>query len=227
MNTPTAARAAIHWSAGQDCCLAWLRAREQGLRIDTFVTVCRPMGFSLSHALPRPWLARQVASCGADFWPVDVIAGGYESAFRATLATLRKRGHTHMVFGDVDLAARRSWIAPRCEDAGIEAMFPLWGERRRALAQEVLERGIRSRLVAVNPARLDKGFCGSDYDVGLLARLPADVCPFGQDGEFYAAVTYAPGMAHPVPLMDRGVRLVASAPPLAPSQIAQLMLADR
>ncbi|MEO7853033.1 MAG: hypothetical protein ABIR94_12380, partial [Rubrivivax sp.] len=118
----TIPRAALSWSAGKDGCLAWLRAREQGIDISTFVTMCDGEGPSLSHALPREWLARQVAACGVAWRAVDVqrgSPGGYAAAFDRTLAELHRDGHTHMVFGDIDLAAHRDWIAPRCEAAGL------------------------------------------------------------------------------------------------------------
>ena len=222
----TAPRAALSWSAGKDGCLAWLRARERSIEVSTFVTMCDGEGPSLSHALPREWLARQVAACGVAWRAVDVqrgSPGGYAAAFERTLADLRRDGHTHLVFGDIDLAAHRDWIAPRCEAAGLVPLFPLWGERRAALAREVLARGIQARLVAVDTGRLDAAFCGESYDAALLARLPPGVCPCGEDGEFHTAVTDAPGMAHAVPLTDRGVEVAASLPPLSPTRIARLL----
>lgn len=223
-------RAALSWSAGKDGCLAWLRACEQSIDVSTFVTMCDGEGPSLSHALPREWLARQVAAFGVAWRAVDVYRGnhggspgGYAAAFDRTLAELQRDGHTHMVFGDIDLAAHRDWITPRCEAAGLVPLFPLWGESRAALAQEVIARGIQARLVAVDAGRLDAAFCGALYDAALLARLPPGVCPCGEDGEFHTAVTSAPGMRHAVPLTDCGVEVVESSPPLSPTRIARLV----
>jgi diphthamide synthase (EF-2-diphthine--ammonia ligase) len=225
---PRRARAALSWSGGKDGCLAWLRAREAGLPVATFFTMCEADGASLSHALPRGWLARQVAACGVAWRAVDVprAPGAYAAAFDATLAALRADGHTHAVFGDIDLAAHRDWIAPRAEAAGLVPVFPLWGGARAALAAEVVARGIRARIVAVDLGRAPASLCGADYGEALAAGLPAGVCPCGEDGEFHTAVTFAPGMAAPVPLPDRGVVVEPSAPPLAPTRIARLVLAD-
>jgi len=49
------ARCAISWSAGKDSWLALRRAREQGLAVATFVTMCDKDGTSKSHA-PAPSL---------------------------------------------------------------------------------------------------------------------------------------------------------------------------
>jgi len=220
------ARAVLSWSGGKDGCLAWLRCREQGLAVHTFLTMCDAQGESLSHALPRPWLAQQVAAFGVA-WACEEVPrrpGAYAEVFDSALRRLRAQGHTHMVFGDIDLAAHRDWLVPRCEAAGLLPVFPLWGESRAALAQEIVRRGIQARLVAVDLARLDVSFCGAAYDHALLQRLPEGVCPCGEDGEFHTAVTWAPGLAAPLPLHDDGVRLLPSQPPLRPTQLAQLIV---
>jgi iron complex transport system ATP-binding protein len=221
-------RAAVSWSGGKDACLAWLRARESGLPVVTFVTMCEAGGEGLSHALPRAVLAAQAQACGVAWRPVDVPRGDpgdYARAFDAALAALRADGHTHVVFGDIDLAAHRDWLSPRCAAAGLEAVFPLWGETRAAIAREVIERGIRARVVAVDLARLPADLCGADYDAALLERLPPGACPCGEDGEFHTVVTSAPGMDGAVPLRVDGVRIEPSRPPLAPTRFARLALA--
>ena len=212
-------KAAISWSAGKDSCLALLRARAQGLDVRTFVTMCEPDGASKSHALPEALVAAQVAAFGADWLPVRVPPGGYARAFADTLAALAASGHTHMVFGDIDLQAHRDWLEPACTKAGLAAVFPLWGEPRAALAREIVARGIKARLVCVDARRLDAGFCGADYDAHLLARLPATVCPCGEDGEFHTLVVDAPGMQAPLAVRSVGQRTVASAPPLSPTTL--------
>jgi uncharacterized protein (TIGR00290 family) len=213
------AKAAISWSAGKDSCLALLRGREQGLQVCTFVTMCEPDGTSKSHALPAVLVAARVAAFGAQWLPVRVPPGGYAKAFDDTLQSLRERGHTHMVFGDIDLQAHRDWLEPACARAGLQPVFPLWGKARGELAREVIRRGIRARIVCVDAQRLDVAFCGVDYDAALLGRLPSDVCPCGEDGEFHSFVFDAPGMARPLRIRNAAQRVVPSAPPLSPTTL--------
>lgn len=210
---------AISWSAGKDSCLAMLRAREQGMAVSTFVTMCEPDGTSKSHALPKDLVAAQVAAFGAQWLAVRVPPGGYAAAFDATLRSLRERGHTHMVFGDIDLQAHRDWLEPACARAGLQPVFPLWGESRASLAREVIRRGIRARIVCVDTRKLDATFCSDDYDAALLARLPPGVCPCGEDGEFHTFVFDAPGLARPLRIRNAAQRVVASAPPLSPTTL--------
>ena len=212
------ARVAISWSAGKDSWLALTRAREQGLAVTTFVTMCDEDGTSKSHALPPELVDAQVRALGGTPVSVSVPQGEYAARFDACLRELAASGHTHMVFGDIDLQAHRDWLAPACERAGLVALFPLWDESRDALACELLARGVRARVVCVDTRWLDASFCGADYDAAFLARLPAGVCPCGEDGEFHTFVTGGPGFAPPLRVIDGAQRRVASQPPFAPTE---------
>jgi uncharacterized protein (TIGR00290 family) len=211
-------RCAISWSAGKDSWLALVRAREQGWRVETFVTMCDADGSSKSHALPSELVEAQVRALGGAPVAVRVPPGGYAARFDACLRELAATGHTHMVFGDIDLQAHRDWLAPACERAGLAPLFPLWGESRAALARELVTRGVRARVVCVDTRWLDVSFCGAGYDAAFLARLPAGVCPVGEDGEFHTFVVDGPGFAAPVHVVAAPQRRVASQPPFAPTE---------
>ncbi len=216
----TTVRAAISWSAGKDSCLALLHARETGWQVDDFFTMCESNGDSKSHALPPDLIAAQVAALGGIWHQVCVPEGeanAYARCLDEVLCQLKVHGCTHIVFGDIDLAAHRDWLVPRCAALGLEAAFPLWGLSRTALAEEIVRRGVRARLVCVDAGRLDPAFCGRDYDARLLAELPAGVCPCGEDGEFHTFVLGAPGMA-PLAVENGPVERVASRPPFLPTE---------
>ena len=208
---------AISWSAGKDSWLALMRAREQGLHVATFVTMCDADGTSKSHALAPDLVAAQVRALGGTPLCVRVPPGEYAARFDACLRELVASGHTHMIFGDIDLQAHRDWLAPACERSGLVPVFPLWGESRAALARELVARGVQARVVCVDTRWLDASFCGARYDASFLARLPAGVCPCGEDGEFHTFVTGGPGFAQAVPVVDGAQRQVASRPPFAPT----------
>lgn len=200
-------KAAISWSGGKDCTLALVLARAAGLDVRTFHTKIEADPARRLHALPEDLFAAQVARAGGVWRPVGMAGaadGDYAAVFAAALGELRATGHTHMVFGDIDLLAHRDWIAPRCARAGIEAVFPLWGMARAEVARRILARGIRAKVVCVDLARLDASFCGADYDAEFLARLPAGVCPAGEDGEFHSFALDAPGFAAPLAVRADG-----------------------
>jgi uncharacterized protein (TIGR00290 family) len=224
-----ATRAAISWSAGKDSCLAWLLAREQGLHVQTFLTMCEPDGTSKSHALTPELIAAQVRAIGGTWRQACVPDGEYARVFDAELARLVATGHTHLVFGDIDLAAHRDWLEPACARAGLVAVFPLWGLARADVARLILAHGIRGRLVCVDTRWLDASFCGRDYDAALLAQLPAGVCPCGEGGEFHTFVFDAPGFDPALSLVNGEQRVVQARPPMPPVELVMqsLSLAPR
>jgi len=219
------ATAAISWSAGKDSCLAWLLAREQGIEVRSFLTMCEPDGTSKSHALAPELIAAQVNAIGGDWRQACVPAGEYARVFDAELARLVDTGHTHLVFGDIDLAAHRDWLEPACARAGLVAVFPLWGLARAEVARLILVRGIRARLVCVDTRWLPAAFCGRDYDAGLLADLPTGVCPCGEGGEFHTFVFDAPGFARPLALINGAQCVVTAQPPMPPVELVMQSLA--
>jgi diphthine-ammonia ligase len=214
---PRPPRCAISWSAGKDSWLALMRVREQGLAVTTFVTLCDADGTSKSHALPPELIEAQVRALGGTPVVVRVRPGEYAASFDAMLRELAATGHTHMVFGDIDLQAHRDWLAPACERAGLVPLFPLWGESRAALARELVTRGVQARVVCVDTRWLDASFCGAPYDATFLERLPAGVCPCGEEGEFHTFVTGGPGFAAPLAVVDGVQRRVESQAPFTPT----------
>ena len=213
------AKAAISWSAGKDSCLAWRRAVARGLPVPTFLTMMDDRGLSKSHALPEGLVRAQVRAMGGDWWPAAVAPGAYVAVFRAQLERLRDTGHTHLVFGDIDLQAHRDFLEPLCAAHGLQPVFPLWGEPRAAVARAVIDAGIRARLACVDTRWLDASFCGADYDDALIGRLPPGVCPCGEGGEFHTFVFDAPGFSAPLRLVPAGQRRERSTPPLAPTEL--------
>ena len=70
----------------------------------------------------------------------------------------------------------------------------------RRLAREMIESGLVAHLVCVDPRRLDRRFAGRRFDATLLAELPAEVDPCGENGEFHTAVSAGPMFAAPIPV---------------------------
>jgi diphthamide synthase (EF-2-diphthine--ammonia ligase) len=61
--------------------------------------------------------------------------------------------------------------------------------------------------------------CGAEYDEELLARLPAQVCPCGENGEFHTFVWDAPCFERPLRVASGVLRRLRSAPPLSPTEL--------
>ncbi len=82
---------------------------------------------------------------------------------------------------------RRSYI----EKAGWQCVFPLVGIDSQQLANEIIDRNIKTFLVTTDNTRLSQVFCGQWYSKALLEELPEEVDPCGENGEFHTLVISA------------------------------------
>jgi uncharacterized protein (TIGR00290 family) len=96
---------------------------------------------------------------------------------------------------------RKSYIEP----AGYEAVFPLLGEDSRTLANEILNRNIDTRLVTVDSNVLSRDLCGEIYSKSLIGKLPDNVDPCGENGEFHTLVCNSRYFANSITLSDESL----------------------
>ncbi|MGL4611973.1 MAG: diphthine--ammonia ligase [Trueperaceae bacterium] len=181
------------WSGGKDSALALYRAKQQGLKVTTLLTMLEETKErSRSHAVPLHVMKAQADAMGLKLIAPSASWSDYEAVFIDTLKTLKGQGFTIGVFGDIDLQAHQDWEEKVCAVAGIKAHLPLWLEPRKKLAKEVLELGFRAVVVCVNDRYLNKSFCGCEYNEVFLQDLPKSVDACGENGEFHTFVYDGP-----------------------------------
>ena len=196
----------VSWSGGKDSCLAIWRARQSGLRVRTLLTMFEESGErSRSHGLPRDLLAAQAAALGFEWVARAASWKNYEREFVEQLHELKRAGHTHAVFGDIDLAAHREWEERVCASTGIEPVLPLWHEGRMALVEELWAAGFKSVVVCTDDRHLEPRFCGREFDRAFVDSLPPGVDACGENGEFHTFVYDGPLFQRPVPFVFAGV----------------------
>jgi len=81
-------------------------------------------------------------------------------------------------------------------------MFPLWGRNTKQLISEMLDGGLRARIICTDPSKLPGDFIGHDLDYDLLSRLPPAVDPCGENGEFHTFAHAGPMFSQPIPIKD-------------------------
>ncbi|SMY37983.1 ATP-binding region [Photobacterium andalusiense] len=89
---------------------------------------------------------------------------------------------------------RRQYIEP----AGWQCIFPLLGQPSTQLANEIIESGIKTKLVTIDSTQLDSQFCGRWFNHQLLNELPKTIDPCGENGEFHSLVVDAPFYQQPL-----------------------------
>jgi uncharacterized protein (TIGR00290 family) len=202
-----APKAFISWSSGKDSAFALHEARRLGLAqiVGALTTLNEAFGRVAMHGVRESLLDRQLAALRLPALKVPLPNRCPNEVYERLMATaferLKGEGVTHIVFGDLFLEDIRAYRERQLAAAGMSGIFPLWRRDTRALARDMIASGLEAHLVCVDPRRLSRAFAGRRFDAQLLAELPPDVDPCGENGEFHTVVTNAPGFAAPIAVM--------------------------
>jgi uncharacterized protein (TIGR00290 family) len=200
-------KALLAWSSGKDS--AWslhvLRGQEGVEVAGLLTTVNESFGRVAMHAVRRELLEAQARAAGVPLRAVPIPHPCpnevYERAMAGALAEARAAGIEAVAFGDLFLEDIRRYREERMAATGLRPLFPLWGRPTRALAEEMIDGGLRARLTCVDPKALDPSFAGRAFDHDLLAALPPAVDPCGERGEFHTFAWDGPMFARPIPVV--------------------------
>jgi uncharacterized protein (TIGR00290 family) len=194
----------VSWSGGKDSALA-LHALSMDPSVDVrglLTTITDGYDRVSMHGVRTELVSAQAAAAGLPLWtcriPQRATNEAYVSAFLHSLGSLREEGIRSIAFGDLFLADVRAYREHLVAGAGVEPIFPLWGKATAHVARRFVQCGFRAVLVCVDPRQIDVSHCGSEYDAGLLSRLPASADPCGENGEFHTFVYDGPMFTRPI-----------------------------
>jgi diphthamide synthase (EF-2-diphthine--ammonia ligase) len=124
----------------------------------------------------------------------------YEHAMSKTCSTAVQQGISAVAFGDLFLEDVRRYREDRLHGTGLEPIFPIWGKNTRELVMEMLDSGLRARIVCVDPSKLPGDFIGRDLDHATLRLFPQTVDPCGENGEFHTFAYAGPMFKEALPI---------------------------
>jgi len=197
-------KAVMSWSSGKDSAWALHTALSAGDLdiVGLLTTVSETHHRVAMHGVRDALLDAQIAAlalpCLKVPLPWPCANADYEARMAGATARLKGQGVTHVIFGDLFLEDIRAYRLARMAEAGMTAVFPLWGRDTAALAREMIAGGLRAHVVTVDPARLDPSFSGRLFDAAFLADLAPGIDPCGENGEFHTFVSAAPVFAAPI-----------------------------
>ncbi len=196
----------MSWSGGKDSCVALdeLQRSPNHEVVGLITTVTRDYDRISIHGVRRSLLAQQAEALGLPlhevFIPAECSNDAYEAAMGEALGGHRDAGCTAVAFGDLFLADIRAYRDALMARNGMAALYPVWGRDTRAFVERFEDAGFRAAISCVDLDRLDASFAGRSIDRALLADLPPEVDPCGENGEFHSFVFDGPCFARPVPI---------------------------
>ena len=197
----------LSWSSGKDS--AWalhLLRQNTGYEIVGLLTTLNSAFDRVAmHSTRRAILEAQAEVAGLPLisvplpWPCSNLE--YEEIMRELCARAIAEGIQAVAFGDLFLEDIRAYRERQLQGTGLEPVFPLWQIPTHKLAREMIRTGLKAKLVCVDPKKLAPEFAGREFDEQLLADLPAEVDPCGENGEFHTCVYAGPMFANEIPVV--------------------------
>jgi uncharacterized protein (TIGR00290 family) len=189
----------LSWSGGKDSALALYEIRRSKAYnvVALLTTLTRDFDRISMHGVRRDLLMKQAESLKLplkEVWiPKNASNGQYETQMGSSLGRFRDEKKVNSVaFGDLFLEDIRKYREERLSELGMKALFPLWHKDTKALANLFVKSGFRAIVCCVDPRKLEKRFCGMEFDNKFLATLPQKVDPCGENGEFHTFVFAGP-----------------------------------
>ena len=200
------AKIIISWFSGKY--IAWsfhlIRQRSDVEVVGLLTTINRHFQRVAMHGTRYELLKAQAAAAHLPLWEVPLpwpcSNEVYEQAMAEACASAVRQGISGIAFGDLFLEDVRRYREDRLRGTGLDPIFPIWGRDTRELIPEMIDGGLRARIVCVDPAKLPADFAGRDLDHDVVRRLPASVDPCGENGEFHTFAYAGPMFDEPLPI---------------------------
>jgi len=198
----------LSWSSGKDS--AWtlhvLRQKNEVEVVGLLTTMNEQFQRVAMHSTRRDLVRAQARAAGLPLWEIPLpwpcSNEEYELAMGRACAQAEQQGIAGMAFGDLFLEDVRKYREDRLKGTGLQPIFPVWGEDTKKLIEEMLNAGLRARIVCLDPKRLPEHFAGQDISRELLAQFPPGIDPCGENGEFHTFVYTGPMFSAAIPIQS-------------------------
>ena len=184
--------AAVLWTGGKDCALAFFKAQKKGYNITHLVTFTPENPDFKAHNLTL--IQQQVETIGLPHLLLTVKAPMQESYENAIASLKNQHSIETLITGDIDEVHNHdNWIEKCCQKSGMLVYNPLWKKDRNELLTNLIDENFRIIFSLVKKPFFDKNWVGKIIDsivIEELKKLNIDIC--GENGEYHTMVLNAP-----------------------------------
>jgi uncharacterized protein (TIGR00290 family) len=187
---------ALSFSGGKDSTLALAKTLENTNKSIILFCMLDHNGYARSNGIHRSILNAQANSMGLSICFYPTSWQDYKFNLINALSGIKQRySISGCVFGDIDIISHREFCQIVCNQINIQAYFPLWGQTRRQVKDQIISYKINSYISVIkNIPELQK-ILAKDYNTinfKDLEKNNIDIC--GENGEFHTLVYSAPSI---------------------------------
>lgn len=199
--------AAVLWTGGKDCALAFLKAQEAGYNIKYLVTFTPENANFKAHNLEL--IEKQVEVIELPHLKLLVKTPMKENYEKAILLLKNKYNITTLITGDIDEIDGHptNWIEERSKNIGVSVYNPLWKKDRASLIKELIDHNFDIIFSLVKKPFFSKNWVGRSIDLNILEdlkKLNIDIC--GENGEYHTMVLNAPFYNKPIQINTSDIK---------------------
>jgi len=193
----------FNWSGGKDSTLALHYVlQDPTIEIRYLVTTVTEKYNRVSmHGVREALLIKQAESIGIPLYQIRLgempDMDTYDTAMKKHLTKFKEEGITHSIFGDIFLEDLRQYRENKLAEIGLQAIFPLWQKNTKNLVEEFLN--LRYKTIIVCVQQNLESICGKVISMDLINKLPADIDPCGENGEFHTFAFEGPVFKNKIP----------------------------
>jgi len=193
------------WSGGKDSAMALyelLNTRNYEISA-LLTTVTEDYNRISMHGVQSILLEQQAQSLGFPLEKVYISKNSsneeYETKMKEKLTYYQGLGVSSVAFGDIFLEDLRKYREQNLDKIGMKGIFPIWKRDTAELARTFIDLGFKAIITCIDSKVLDKAFVGEVFNKQFLSKLPPNVDPCGENGEFHSFVYYGPIFLKEIP----------------------------
>lgn len=192
--------AAVLWTGGKDCALAFFKAKIEGYTITHLITFAPENPNFKAHNLAL--IQHQAKAIDLPHLLLTVKAPMQE-IYENNIATIKRKYNIEtLITGDIDeVQNHENWIEKCCQKSGMKVYNPLWKKNRKDILNVIISNNFKIVFSLVKKQFFTKDWIGKTIDstiIGDLEKLNIDIC--GENGEYHTMVLYAPYFKEEIPI---------------------------
>jgi uncharacterized protein (TIGR00290 family) len=194
----------LSWSSGKDS--AWalhlLRQDQRVELIGLFTVMNREYNRVSMHGTRLEMLKRQAETVDLPLQTINLpdpcTNDQCDTIMREFVMKSAASGVKCMAFGDLFLEDVRKYREDQLRGTGIDPVFPLWGTPTGELAEQMLSAGLEAYVSSVDLKKLPARFAGKKWSREVIAELPQNIDPCGENGEIHTIAVGGPMFRSPI-----------------------------